>query len=335
MRRRRVLGVLGLVALAGVAGLAGTAGWFWWQVHPPGRAGAEVRVTVPRGAGVAEIAERQARAEVIGSPVAFRLYTRIARRGPYHAGTFPLRRGSGVAAAARRLERPAALRYRRLVLPPGLTLAEIAGRVDALPGLRGDRFLAVAGAGRVRSRFQPEGVTSLEGLTWPDTYFVAPGESERDLLATMVRLFDRRARRLGLDRSADPYAAVVVASLVEAEARLDRDRPLIAGVIANRLAAGMPLQIDATVIYARGHRDGPLTRADFERDSPWNTYRVRGLPPTPIATVGATSLRAALTPATVPYRYYVLAERDGAHAFAVTYEEHLRNVAEARRRGLL
>lgn len=332
MRRRRVAGAL---VAAGVAALAGLAGWFWWQVHPPGRAGAEVRVTVPRGAGVAAIAERLARAEVIDSPAAFRLYTRVAGRGPYHAGTFPLRRGAGVAAAADRLERPAPVRYRRLVLPPGLTLGEIARRVDALRGLRADRFLAAAASGRVRSRFQPPGVTSLEGLTWPDTYLVAPGESERDLLATMVRLFDRRAGRLGLDRAANPYAAVVVASMVETEARLDRDRPLIAGVITNRLSAGMPLQIDATVIYARGHRDGPLTRADFERDSPWNTYRVRGLPPTPIATAGAASLTAALAPAAVPYRYYVLADRDGAHAFAVTYEEHLRNVAEARRRGLL
>jgi UPF0755 protein len=329
--RRAAAAALGVA----VATVAVAAGWFWWQVHPPGRAGEPVRVTVRPGAGVAEIADTLARAGVIGSPLAFRVYTRVAGRGPYHAGTFPLARGAGAAAAADRLERPAPVRYRRLALPPGLTLTEIAARVGALPGLSAPRFLAAAASGRVRSRFAPPGVASLEGLTWPDTYLIAPGETEQQVLARLVRLFDRRAARLGLDRAPDPYAAVIIASLVQGEARLDEERPVIAGVVANRLAAGMPLQIDATVVYARGTREGPLRREDFERDSPWNTYRVPGLPPTPIATVAPASLRAALAPAEVPYLYYVLADRRGRHAFAVTYEEHLRNVAESRRKGLL
>jgi UPF0755 protein len=97
----------------------------------------------------------------------------------------------------------------------------------------------------------------------------------------------------------------------------------------------MPLQIDATLLYARGSRVGPITDADYARDSPYNTYKFQGLPPTPISTVTAVSLQAALHPADVPYKYYVLSNADGKHAFATTYPEHLRNVEAARRKGLL
>ena len=97
----------------------------------------------------------------------------------------------------------------------------------------------------------------------------------------------------------------------------------------------MPLQIDATVVYARGGGTAPLTDADFARDSPYNTYKVAGLPPTPISTVTEASLRAALAPANVPYKYYVLTDKSGKHAFAVTFAEHEANIADARRRGVL
>jgi UPF0755 protein len=105
--------------------------------------------------------------------------------------------------------------------------------------------------------------------------------------------------------------------------------------VENRLRDGMPLQIDATLLYARGTREGPITPADYDRASPYNTYRNSGLPPTPISTVTATSIDAALHPADVPYKFYVLIDKSGKHKFATTYEEHQRNVAEARRKGLL
>jgi UPF0755 protein len=128
---------------------------------------------------------------------------------------------------------------------------------------------------------------------------------------------------------------VIVASLIQREAGVDEDRPLIAAVIENRLRQNMPLQIDATVLYARGGGTGPLTDADFARVSPYNTYKVQGLPPTPISTVGAASLRAALAPANVPYLYYVLTDTNGKHAFATTYAQHQANIADARRRRVI
>ena len=208
-----------------------------------------------------------------------------------------------------------------------------------LGGPPANAYAQDAASGTVRSKYQPAGTTSLEGLTWPDTYYVTPEEDETVILRRIVDRYDAEVRRLGIPAAAaargeSVYTATIVASLIQGEAGVERDRPLISAVIANRLAAGMPLQIDATLLYARGDR-GPLTDADFARPGPYNTYRVNGLPPTPIMTVAAPSLQAAVAPAAVPYRYYVLTDRDGSHRFAVTYEEHLANVADARRRGIL
>jgi UPF0755 protein len=133
---------------------------------------------------------------------------------------------------------------------------------------------------------------------------------------------------------------VVAASLVEKEAKLAEDAPLISAVIRNRLDDNQALQIDATLCFARAQTTGtgcppPPTDSDKAIVSPYNTYTVAGLPPTPIASVTEASLKAALEPADVPYKYYVVADENGKHAFATTLEEHQRNVAAARAKGLL
>jgi UPF0755 protein len=310
-------------------------GWLWYQFDPPGDAGPEVVVDVQRGWSVSRIADELEAKGVVGSATAFQLYARIFGAGPFQAGSYRLREDMGASAAAATLERPPALEYRELALIPGLTLEMIADEVGKIPGLDRDRFLEVARSGTVRSRYQPAGVTSLEGLTWPDTYYVSKGEDETKVLRTLVEHFDEQATKAGLDAAADPYRTLTVASLIQTEAKLDEDRPQIAAVVENRLRDDMPLQIDATLLYARGSREGPITDADYQRDSPYNTYRNRGLPPTPISTVTRTSIDAALHPADVPYKFYVLIDEAGRHRFATTFEEHQRNVAEARRKGLL
>ena len=333
-RRRRGLIILVLLAVVLVPVLV-AAGWFWFQVDPPGDAGPEVEVEVQPGWGVSRIADELERQGVIDSALAFRLYARVSGAGPFQAGTYQMREDMGARPAAAVLERPPALEYRDLALIPGLTLDMIADRVGAVPGLSRERFLEVARSNTVRSRFQPDGVTSLEGLTWPDTYYVSKSDDETTVLRTLVEHFDEQAARAGIQDAADPYRTLIVASLIQTEAKLDKDRPQIAAVVENRLRDDMPLQIDATLLYARGSRDGPITDADYDRDSPYNTYRYRGLPPTPISTVTRTSIDAALHPADVPYKFYVLIDEDGSHRFATTFAEHERNVAEARRRGLL
>ena len=132
-----------------------------------------------------------------------------------------------------------------------------------------------------------------------------------------------------------PYQVVVVASMVQEEAKLDSDRPLIASVIDNRLRDEMKLQIDATVLYALQVRKPANTDADRKIDSPYNTYVHTGLPPTPIGGVAKSSLSAALHPATTTYLYFVVGGTDGHHAFASTLAEHEKNVAAARAAGLL
>lgn len=220
-----------------------------------------------------------------------------------------------------------------LLLPPGLTINAIAERVGRLPGKSKERFLQVASSGVIRSRYQPDGVDSLEGLTWPDTYLVGANQTEDQILRRIVDEFDRRADELGLAGAETvgltPYQALVGASLVQTESGKDDESPLIAAVILNRLREGMLLQIDATLCFAKGGCPPVPVDADKRIESPYNTYREAGLPPTPIATVSANSIRSMLAPAWVGYRYYV-SDKNGQTYFAETREEHDRNVVKAR-----
>jgi UPF0755 protein len=232
------------------------------------------------------------------------------------------------------------IRFAKLVIPEGLTLDEIAARVGRIPGHDAQRFGDLARSGSVRSRWQPPGLTSLEGLLFPDTYLVTDKEDEAAVLSRLVNRFDQVADQIGLGRrplpaGLSPYQAVVAASLVEREAKVPEDRPLIASVIENRLERGMKLQVDATVLYALGRHQERVLFKDLEVDSPYNTYKVDGLPPTPIGAPGRSSLEAVIDPANEEYLYYVLFEKNGKHAFASTPAEFERLKTEARRKGVL
>lgn len=336
-RRRRRTVVIGLI-VAVIAPFAVGAGWFWYELDPPGSPGGKVAVEVQEGWGVREIGDALQRDGVIGSSLVFQVYSKLEGAGPFQAGHYELRRGLGVRDAVTGLTHGPILTYSKLALPPGLTLQEIAARVGRLPGRSADKFLDVAKSGQVRSKYEPPEVSSLEGLTWPDTYLLDKKQDEVAILQMIVSRFDQEVDKLGFATTAPPagvtqYQVLVVASLIQSEAKLDEDRPLISAVVYNRLRDGTPLQIDATVLYARGHRDGPITKADLDLESPYNTYKVHGLPPTPISTLAVVSIKAALAPADVPYRFYVLSDANGKHKFAVTLEEHQNNVAEARTKG--
>ncbi len=185
-----------------------------------------------------------------------------------------------------------------------------------------------AQSGQVRSKYQGDQVSN-EGFTWPDTYFVSPGETDLEILQTIVAEFDKHGDAVNLaDAPAEgltPQQAVVVASLVQAEAGNAADAPKVAAVVLNRFRQGTPLQIDATLCYSKGGCPPVPSNADKQIDSPYNTYRVAGLPPTPIMTVTEQSLRAALAPASVPYLFYVTG-KDGVTYFATTLAEHQANI---------
>jgi UPF0755 protein len=341
-RRRRSFAALGIVSLLVVPFLV-AGGWFVYQLNPPGEPGRLVQIKVEEGWGVSEIGDELESKEVIGSSLAFQFYARARGAGPFQDGPYQLREDLGVRDAVSKLEEgPSQGRTDiELTIPPGLTLEEIAERVEQqLPGRTAEKFLEVANSGVVRSRYQPAEVTSLEGLLFPDTYLFAKAEDEEDVIRELVVTFDEKADAAGVAAGAaaigrTPYEAIVIASLIEREAGVEEDRPLISAVVANRLRDGMPLQIDATLCYIKGGCTEPLSNADKELDSPYNTYRVAALPPTPISSVGEASMRAAVAPAAVPYKFYVLGDASGAHAFAETAEQHEANVQAAREKGLL
>jgi len=218
--------------------------------------------------------------------------------------------------------------FRRVAIPEGLTVKEIAELLEKKGFVKKEQFLAQATKPEVLALLGL-GHTGVEGYLFPDTYHLAPADSEADILRTMVSRFrqvftetmEARAEELGLTK----HEVVTLASLIEKETSLERERPLISAVFHNRLKRAMPLQSDPTVIYGLGDFSGNLTRKHLRTETPYNTYLIPGLPPTPICNPSISSLRAALYPASVPYLYFV-SKNDGSHFFSVTLEEHNRAV---------
>lgn len=225
----------------------------------------------------------------------------------------------------------------KLFLRPGLTLSQIGDVVATLPGHTKAGFLAVAGSGKIRSKYEPPTTNSLEGLLAADTYFVGPTETDDSLVRRLVTHFDAIADQTGVGNATtvSPYQTIIIASLVGQESKLQADSPLVSAVIYNRIKDKMPLQIDATLCFAKGGCPPVPTNADKKLANPYNTYKISGLPPTPIATVTISALRAALQPAAVPYLYYVVGDGSGKLVFATTLQQQNANISAARKKGLL
>jgi UPF0755 protein len=333
----RLLRVLLVLAAAVLTVLALGALWLDRQLNPPAHPGRMVDVSIPTGSSTARIGQILVQHGVVPSAFWFRLYVRLHARGAFDAGVYALPRTDSYADAARRL-RGSEL-TQSLTVPEGFTVSQIAQRVGTLPGHSSAHFLTLADSGRIRSPYEPAASNNLEGLLFPDTYRVTVGESDNQILTQMIDRFDQVATRIGLSRApgtvgVSAYQAVVVASLVEREAKLAPDRPLVAEVVYNRLAAGMRLQIDATVLYALGPGHSTVSSQDLKVQSAYNTYLVTGLPPGPIANPGLAALEAALNPAKGNYLYYVVVEPDGQEAFSPTLTGQEANIALARSRGL-
>jgi UPF0755 protein len=315
--------------------------WVQRQIDPAGSPGAPVQVRVEQGMSVSDIGELLEREGVITSATIFRYYARLnGGASSVQAGEYTIHKQESMGKVISILEKGAKGEEQvSLTIPEGLTIEEIAEKVGDLPGRSADRFLELAKGGTVRSQYQAPSSTNLEGLMLPETYSFNQSDDETTILRRLVQAFDQAATELGIAGAAErlgisPYEAVIIASLVEREARVPEDRGPIARVIYNRLDEGMRLQIDATVLYALGEHKDTVLFKDLEVDSPYNTYKVDGLPPGPIASPGKAALSAALSPPPGPWLYYVLFEANGKHAFATTIDEFNRHVADARRRGI-
>lgn len=299
--------------------------------------GGRVEVEIPRGASVSEIGRILADAGVIKSAFGFRIAAYLQGDVHIQAGRYELFTGLSARDALDALTggEPLGEEFVTVTFPEGSWLTDFARIVGRETHISRRAFMEVLRSGEVRSRFQPDRVDSLEGLLFPSTYQVVARDDAPSLAARLVEEFDEQVS--ALDRSQiqemgySVYDAVIVASMVEAEAKVDADRAKIARVIYNRLEQGMALGIDATVLYALGKHKEVLTASDLKIDSPYNTRLYPGLPPTPIGAPGLGSLRAAFAPAEGDWLYYVLADCEGNHAFSVSYDDFLADKAAYQR----
>lgn len=344
------LGLAGLVAV-GAAGL-----WYSQQVNPKGDPGAAITFTVTADDTLETVSERLHSEGLIESASVFRWYVERHDGLELIPGYFRIRPDDHMGNIMRVLRTPPSETFTKVTFPEGFTFDKMGHRLEEkVPRLLAVDFKVAATEGSIRSVWSPEGTNSLEGLLFPDTYQVSNGESAGQIIERMVKLMERVGRQENIEERAplvgmSPYQVLIVASLIEREARVPEDRARIARVIYNRLYLGMPLGIDAALFYGQ---DPTLSFSEVKAlDTPYNTYLNTGLPPTPIANPGRASIAAALNPVANPslgdpicvgltdgspclYLYYVLADEDGGHAFSATLEQHEANIEIARTKGLL
>nr|WP_295239470.1 endolytic transglycosylase MltG [uncultured Brevundimonas sp.] len=295
-----------------------------WAVYyapgPSARQGQTTVVTLPSGSGVSAIAARMKAAGVIRSTDLFRAAATLTgadRR--LRAGEYEVPSGTSLAGVLNLLVEGRVVRH-FVTLPEGwssLQAVDILNKEAVLTGTVAE--------------------TPEEGSLWPDTYEVSRGDTRQSVIDRMQRAASENLRLLWSQRSPatvarTPEEAVILASIVEKETALAAERPRVAAVFSNRLRAGMRLESDPTIVYGvtKGRPLGRgIRRSELLAPTPWNTYQINGLPPTPIANPGKEAVKAVLNPPADPALFFV-ADGSGGHAFALTYDEHLQNVARWR-----
>lgn len=346
-----------LIGVAAVILTAGGIGWWYLERINPRIENLEaIGFTIEDTDTFDDVVNGLVDEGIIVDASVFRWY--VERQGGLEPvpGFYRLVAGDHLGNILGRLRTPPDQTFQRVTFPEGFTLAQMARRLEAQTGtIDADQFTAAAVAGEVRPQLLPAGIESLEGLLFPDTYLISNAEAPAQVVERMVAMMERVARQENLEtRAAElgltPYEVLIIASMIEREAKVPEDRARIASVIRNRLFLGMPLQIDATLYYGQD----PETEFSILRtiDTAYNTYLYNGLPPTPIANPGRASIQAALHPAPNPppsdpicralpdptrcyLLYYVLADERGGHAFAATLEQHEANIQAARAAGIL
>lgn len=294
--------------------------------------GSAARVVIPRGASMRAAADSLAAHDIIGSTRLFRWYASF--RGNARAikpGTYLLPPGAGYATVLDALVNGKGI-MTTVVIPEGFDLRDITPALAKALDVPEDSVrAAVTDTAWINQLAVP--VPSLEGYLFPATYAFPEGTTAREAVNAMIERFldawkpewDARLQALSITR----HDALAMASIVEKEARKPEERPIISAVYWNRVKAGMLLQADPTVQYALPKHVGRVLYKDLEVESKYNTYKHTGLPPGPIASPGAASIEAALSPADVPYLFFV-ARADGSHQFTRTFEEHTRAIAQIR-----
>lgn len=323
---RRILMLVVLVALAGV--LYGAYKTFQ-PFHGEGEG--TVAVTIPEGADAGEIGQILADAGVVDSARFFEINATInGDRGNLRPGKYTLKRGmsNGDAIAALQVvpEGPKPVETVELRLLEGPSRKENAPVVDRSGKVKGSYAKASASKSvlrRIRKLGAPKGTKTAEGFLFPATYTLPVGSTASDLVNAQLDAFEENFAKVDMSyakkKNLTRYDVIIIASMIEREAQLPRERRLVSAVIYNRLKEGMTLGIDATIRYATNNWQRPIRVSELEDPGPYNTRLNRGLPPTPIGNPGLASLKAAAKPANKNYLYYVRKPgKSGAHAFSST-----------------
>jgi UPF0755 protein len=334
---KRAVVIAGFVVLVIVCAVLLTKGIDWFQAHSTSTTelaqATEVEVTIEQGMTAVDIGGLLEEAGVIGSSAEF--VDTVKERGTESTllpGTYTFQKGLELLEVVDMLEHGIGSARFKVMVPEGLAISQTAARLDEQGDIGGAQYIALT---QQPAEFAlPQvggtdvtGITTLEGLLFPDTYYFFYGDGPTQLIGAQLAAFATKTADLPWANASalgvTPYQIVIIASLIEKECSVPEERAIIARVIYNRLAQGMNLGIDATVRYAVNKWTGDLTDEDLAVDSPYNTRKVTGIPPTPIASPGVDALRAALEPAQGDWLYYVLKDTTGNHFFTSSYEDFL------------
>ncbi len=307
-----------------------TAGAYYFLILPFGPSRPQL-VTIPSGSSVYQIGQILEQNGILRSRYMFDAAARV-QGGTLKAGVYRFDHPAPMLSVYQRL-RSGDVYTIALTIPEGYNIFDIAAAVERAGLGSKDDFLSAERHDTALIQDIDPKAASLEGYLFPDTYRLAPNMASKEILAKMVGHFRREAQTLGL--TANIPSTVIMASLIERETPVASDRPMVASVFVNRLAQGMPLDTDPAIIYAalleKRYR-GTIYASDLKAESPYNTYLHAGLPPGPICNPGIPSLEAAMHPAQSSFLYFVSDPAKSGHSlFAVTLEEHAKNVASYRK----
>lgn len=291
--------------------------------------GDKVKFTVKEGMTTAEIATMLHDLKLINEPTVFRLAVKAQRLdNKLQAGNYEVTAGMSDQEIIKALT-TGKTRFNKFSVPEGSTVKDIARKLEKEHLGSADAFMAAAKSYApypYMDTADPNVPLKAEGFACPSTYYLPENAKEQDILAMMVKEFDKQLTpemRNDVMSSHQSLRDIVnMAAMVEREATFKEEMPLIAGVFIKRVRMGMPIQSDTTIQYILGEQKKEITFEDLKLDSPYNTYTHKGLPPGPIANPSMDALRAVLHPVITDYLYFV-ADKDGHHQFTKTYEEHL------------
>jgi UPF0755 protein len=324
----------GAALVLALLALGATWSWYTSALEPVASAGSDVSFQVADGVTLGPVARELESRGLVRDAFVFRLHARrVGKDNALRTGEYDL---SPAMSSQKILSRLTSgnVRTHAVSIPEGFRLTQIAERLAEAELVDPEAFLAVARDPEVAASLGVEGET-LEGYLFPETYRLAKGLEAREVAEALVSEFLRVWRSIeptATEQGLTMREVTTLASIVEKETGAPEERPLIAAVFLTRMAKGMRLETDPTVIYGIADFDGNLRRVHLEDETnPYNTYRIPGLPPGPIASPGEAALRAIIEPADSPYIFFV-ARGDGTHKFSVTYREHEAAVDEFQRR---